>query len=85
MLVDAAQGARHGQIEARQVGKARQRGDVHPRVVGLRQLMGLLVEQHLHAMLPIAQADIGLLQFLGDGGRQVAGAAQGVKRFQGTA
>ncbi len=82
VAVDKAQGARHGQVEAAEIGEARQDRHRHARVVGFRQLVCLLIVDHLHAMFPVAQTDIGLLELLGDRRRQVAGTAQGVQRVE---
>ena len=83
--VDALQRASDRRIELAQRFETRQRRHAPPVGVSLRQLVGLLVGQHLHSMLDITQAHIGLGQFLAGLRGHVPGLGQRGERLQGPA
>ena len=81
--VDAFQGPRHRRIEAPQVRIAVEGRDAAALALVRWQAVGLLVGDHLHPVLEVAQIAVGAGQVLGGGGAHLAGLGQGGQGVEG--
>ena len=77
--IDPAQHRLGGGVKSGQIRKSRQSGDPGAALVIFGQYVGLLVVQHLNAMLPAAQKSVGPVEF---SQRIVAHLAREVERLQ---
>ena len=71
--------------EARRIGKAQHEGDALQLRLGVRQIVGLLVVDHLDAVLDIAQKPVGLRHLVGDVLRDPVRLRQRLQRHLGLA
>ena len=70
-------------IEAAQPVEAGQGRDPPAFGVGLRQAVGLLVGEHLHPVLQVAEAAVGVAKLVTSRVRDVPGCGQGIEGVEG--